>query len=260
MNVALLTPERIQAKLLISNLQKHGINLTLVMFYQRDKSHKHSIKVQIKSFIKHYLLYFSNEQKIKRQIALNNVEANNMFNEYIKQSNFHDSASNDTKIVKVSNVNGQKVIDLNTSHQIDYLLISGIPIIKEHIIKSVKLGVINAHSSILPEYRGTKAEFWQFYNQDFNYAGITLHLVDTGVDTGDILYQKKADDSKFKNPEILRVANSICAIEAFPAVLKSIERGDLNPISQKQLPQNSTKTYRIKDIRAEHLAKVYLKG
>jgi methionyl-tRNA formyltransferase len=55
-----------------------------------------------------------------------------------------------------------------------------------------KLGVINIHPSLLPYYRGPVPTAWAIINNEKEF-GITIHQVDAGIDTGDILVQKKYD-------------------------------------------------------------------
>ena len=52
------------------------------------------------------------------------------------------------------------------------------------------LGTINLHPSALPKYRGPNPYFWQHHEMDLNGA-VTVHVVDDGVDTGDILLQDR---------------------------------------------------------------------
>ena len=51
--------------------------------------------------------------------------------------------------------------------------------------------MINLHISYLPYNRGSLANFWSFYDQ--TPSGVSIHLIDKGIDTGDILYQKKLE-------------------------------------------------------------------
>ena len=51
--------------------------------------------------------------------------------------------------------------------------------------------ILNLHISFLPYNRGAHPNFWSFY--DGTQSGVTIHLVDEGVDTGPIIFQKKID-------------------------------------------------------------------
>jgi methionyl-tRNA formyltransferase len=51
-------------------------------------------------------------------------------------------------------------------------------------------GCLNLHPSLLPAYRGPAPLFWVFRNGE-QETGVTVHLMDAGLDTGDILLQKR---------------------------------------------------------------------
>jgi methionyl-tRNA formyltransferase len=53
-----------------------------------------------------------------------------------------------------------------------------------------KHGFLNIHPSLLPAYRGPEPLFWIFRNGDQENTGVTLHWMDSGLDTGDILSQR----------------------------------------------------------------------
>ncbi|MBW8012884.1 MAG: hypothetical protein FVQ83_16830 [Chloroflexi bacterium] len=56
-------------------------------------------------------------------------------------------------------------------------------------LETPRLGCLNIHPSLLPAYQGRYPLFWQFRAGEHD-TGVTLHLMDTGVDTGDIVAQK----------------------------------------------------------------------
>ena len=49
--------------------------------------------------------------------------------------------------------------------------------------------IINLHISFLPFNRGSHPNFWSHF--DDTPSGVTIHLIDKGIDTGKYLYQKK---------------------------------------------------------------------
>jgi len=49
--------------------------------------------------------------------------------------------------------------------------------------------IVNLHVSYLPFNRGAHPNFWSFY--DGTQSGVSIHLIDEGIDTGPILFQKK---------------------------------------------------------------------
>lgn len=58
---------------------------------------------------------------------------------------------------------------------------------------------INYHSGINPAYRGMYGGYFALAKGDRENFGATVHLVDRGVDTGDILYQSRVESSPADN-------------------------------------------------------------
>ena len=70
-------------------------------------------------------------------------------------------------------------------------------ILNNEVIKSSKAPIINLHISYLPWNRGSHPNFWSFY--DCTPSGVTIHLMDEGVDTGAIIYQRYVNFNKEEN-------------------------------------------------------------
>jgi methionyl-tRNA formyltransferase len=62
-------------------------------------------------------------------------------------------------------------------------------IIKENVINLSNNKIINLHISFLPWNRGADPNLWSFI--DNTSKGVTIHLIDKGIDTGNILLQKE---------------------------------------------------------------------
>ena len=65
-------------------------------------------------------------------------------------------------------------------------------IISQEILDIPKFGVINVHASLLPKYRGSSPIQWAIINGE-SQTGITIMKTALGVDSGDIILQKKID-------------------------------------------------------------------
>jgi methionyl-tRNA formyltransferase len=62
-------------------------------------------------------------------------------------------------------------------------------IVKGEAIRAVPRGWVNLHPSLLPYNRGKHPYYWSIV--EGTPFGVTLHLIDEGVDTGPILFQKE---------------------------------------------------------------------
>jgi methionyl-tRNA formyltransferase len=64
-------------------------------------------------------------------------------------------------------------------------------IISPSIIASARLGFVNTHPSLLPFNRGKHYNFWALVEQC--PFGVSLHMVEEGIDCGDLVAQKSID-------------------------------------------------------------------
>lgn len=62
-------------------------------------------------------------------------------------------------------------------------------ILRQHVLDTAKRPVLNLHISYLPWNRGAHPLFWSTF--DGTPAGVTIHEVDAGIDTGPICFQKE---------------------------------------------------------------------
>ena len=74
--------------------------------------------------------------------------------------------------------------------QIDFLVSVNYRYIIAKDIFSIPNYSINIHGSLLPKYRGRTPHVWSIINGE-EYSGVTCHLIDEGVDTGNIIEQKR---------------------------------------------------------------------
>ncbi len=63
-------------------------------------------------------------------------------------------------------------------------------ILTSDIINRANLVAINLHPGILPFYKGSYSTPWSILNNE-KYVGYSYHVIDEGIDTGEILYLKK---------------------------------------------------------------------
>lgn len=64
-------------------------------------------------------------------------------------------------------------------------ILAGADIVPAELLEVPRAGTLNPHYGLLPRYRGMNVAEWSVYNDD--PVGVSVHLVDPGIDTGDIL-------------------------------------------------------------------------
>jgi folate-dependent phosphoribosylglycinamide formyltransferase PurN len=115
-------------------------------------------------------------------------------------------------VYEVPTLNGKTTQQYLDRLQPSILLLAGVGIIKQVIISKAGKAVINAHPGLVPQYRGNFVVRWALLNGDD--VGVTVHLVDTGIDTGPILSQ-----SVVTPPQ----SRSLLTIETFIEYLRAKE-------------------------------------
>ena len=105
-------------------------------------------------------------------------------------------------------------------------------ILPKEIIDYVIGKIINLHISYLPYNRGTHPNVWSYLEN--TPPGVTIHYIDEGIDTGDIILQKKVHIDEEK--ETLRSSYEILHREIkklFKDNWEKIKRSDVIPVPQK---------------------------
>jgi len=85
--------------------------------------------------------------------------------------------------------NSEEVLVLLNEVRPELGIIAGARILKESVIGSFGIGIINLHPGLIPEVRGLDAMLWAIY-KDLP-LGVTAHLIDRRVDAGRVLVRKR---------------------------------------------------------------------
>lgn len=131
----------------------------------------------------------------------NQSQFNNSLKNVSKKVLFLGYDRNQTKLINALE-NENCVVDhsqdkIESTHGFDLVISYGYRhLIKKSVINDSKAPIINLHISYLPWNRGAHPNFWSFF--DCTPSGVSIHLVDEGLDTGPILFQRYVNFSKDK--------------------------------------------------------------
>ncbi|HEU0028894.1 MAG TPA: formyltransferase family protein [Ktedonobacterales bacterium] len=104
------------------------------------------------------------------------------------------------------------------------------------ILALPRMGALNAHPSLLPENRGPDPLFWMFH-EGAQETGVTVHLMDEGLDTGPILAQRRVDVAEVEMWETeakLEARLAVVAGELLVEALAGLAAGTLTPTPQDE--------------------------
>lgn len=85
-------------------------------------------------------------------------------------------------------------------------------IISQHQINASAAPIINLHISYLPWNKGAHPNFWSHF--DCTPSGVTIHEIDAGIDTGNIIYQKYVNFEAWEDTFTLTHKRLLLEIEA----------------------------------------------
>lgn len=92
---------------------------------------------------------------------------------------------NNIKFISVDSINDSQIIEIIKESQIDIILnIRTRCIYKKEALEAPKLGCINLHHGILPNYRGTMCDLYALF--EGRSAGFSLHKMEEKIDAGTI--------------------------------------------------------------------------
>ena len=130
-------------------------------------------------------------------------------------------------MTEVASVNDKECLDLIIKIQPDIIIVNGTRIIGKRLLEATKTLFINTHVGITPEYRGVHGGYWALRNDDIKNCGVTIHKVDVGIDTGDIISQNKIEVTNRDNFVTYPFLQISKAIVMMKEVLITIENDQL---------------------------------
>lgn len=137
--------------------------------------------------------------------------------------------------LKGYNINSDEFYEITKHFHCDlFISMSFNQIFKQKILTQPMMGAINCHAGKLPFYRGRNILNWALINDEKEF-GITVHFIDTGIDTGDIILQRCFPISEKDNySTLLNISYIECAKVLYDAI-KLLQKGSYTRIKQKDI-------------------------
>ena len=104
-------------------------------------------------------------------------------------------------------------------------------ILSQEILAMPRLGCINGHGSLLPQYRGAAPIQWCIYHGEIE-TGMTTMLMDVGMDTGAMLLKSSVGISLLDNARELAIALAESCADLLVETLFKLQKGEIEPIPQ----------------------------
>jgi len=136
--------------------------------------------------------------------------------------------------IRAKNTNSKRFIEQVKKLAPDVIIVSSWgEILQTEVLELPKVACINCHPSMLPKHRGSNPYVSAIREGEVT-TGITFHLMDENIDTGDILLQEEVPISAEDNAESLKSKCAFITKQMIPKLLNRLERGELIPQKQNE--------------------------
>tara|TARA_B100001057_G_C22804024_1_gene932589 strand:+ start:114 stop:698 length:585 start_codon:yes stop_codon:yes gene_type:complete len=172
----------------------NGTNFKSLYKFSLTKNSPIKIEIVISNNFSAKGLNYAKKFKIKKKIV-----------------NFKDESNSETKILRYLEEN-----------QIYLICLAGfMKILSKNFINKFKGKILNIHPSLLPKYKGLNTHKRAIKNKD-KYSGCTVHFVNSKLDSGKIILQKKV--KIFKNDDERSLKRRILKLEhvLYPKAIKKL--------------------------------------
>ena len=116
----------------------------------------------------------------------------------------------------------KKIISEINNKKIKLICLAGfMRILSKNFIKRFKGKILNIHPSLLPKYKGLNTHQRAISNNE-KYSGCTVHFVNSRLDSGKIILQKKVKISKFDTAKSLAKKVLIQEHKLYPKAIRKV--------------------------------------
>jgi phosphoribosylglycinamide formyltransferase 1 len=118
------------------------------------------------------------------------------------------------------------LVELLKAANVDFVVLAGyMRVVKAPLLEAFPRRIINIHPSLLPDFRGLEA--WrQALEAGAPKTGCTVHYVDDGVDTGEILAQTEVKVLPDDTADSLHARIQAAEHHLYPAVIRQLAKGN----------------------------------
>ena len=167
---------------------------------------------------------------LKSLIKFSKLQKSPIIIKMIISNNYKSKGLQYSKIFKIkkkvfdfkNTLSEKKVIFELKKNNINLICLAGfMKILSKNFIKKFKGKILNIHPSLLPKYKGLNTHERAIQNKD-KFSGCTVHFVNSRLDSGKIINQKKIRIDKLDTPKTLAKKILIQEHKLYPAAIMKI--------------------------------------
>ena len=136
------------------------------------------------------------------------------------------------EVFQPNKVKSKEFVEILKNIEADVFVVAAYgQILSKEILEMPKYGCVNIHASLLPKYRGAAPIQWAIADGE-KETGITIMQMDSGIDTGDMLFKKAIPIMDSDTGGSLHDKLAVLGGEAVIEALELIESGKITPEPQ----------------------------
>ena len=226
-NIVILASEGLTTNLLFECLTKH-YNVIGVIIEERES--KSSI---IKRRMKKNGFFSTMGQVAFMLFVFPLIRSFKRIKDVLKLKGYDGAHFPQELVHEIEDVNSKELTDLITHLKPDLIFLNGTKIIQSDILKKIAFPMVNIHVGITPQYRGVHGGYWALYENKPEFFGTTIHYVDSGVDTGEVIDQVIITPTKSDNFKTYPILQYIAGLELIEKNIEVIGSGEI-PATKRQ--------------------------
>jgi methionyl-tRNA formyltransferase len=177
---------------------------TLAIIVSLQRSGVEVVGVGVRRLLNPHRLLFEmhrNAPRVIKKIWSKLVLRKQIFHTSQKETISHYLKENDIDLISVSQLCNKEKIPLNNCYEfnepgfvnwikglsVNAVIFTGGGLIRKSLLNITPKGVLNCHMGILPMYRGMDLPEWAILNGELDQIGCSVHIMESGIDTGPIL-------------------------------------------------------------------------
>jgi len=154
----------------------------------------------------------------------------------LRQSLFPDNdVFADVPEVSVPDINSPETVAFIASQRPDIVLVNGTNLLRKPVLRcipKIPLGIVNLHTGLSPYSRGGNCNLFMLLEKHPEFVGITVHHINQGIDSGDIILSSQVPMAADDNYEMVDLKTFDTGIDALLSGARLLSNGRAARVSQ----------------------------
>ena len=144
----------------------------------------------------------------------------------------------DVPLVRVENINAKEAVELVQRLAPDIVCVNGTNLLREPmlaLIPRIPHGIINLHTGLSPYSRGGNCDLFMLLEGRPEMVGITIHHIDKGIDSGDIIITARPELAEGDNFEMIEARSFRLGIDMMLVAVRQLMEDRAERVRQWEL-------------------------